>query len=218
MILTRRCHVPRTGRYHRGNIKTHRGKIQKLLGTIIDSIFFQGWTKLRNIVGEVKDPNAFQRRVILRTRFPPINSLGWIQARYWGRTFLSRVISFCMSNEITYGNKNLWDKIFFYSTFIHRSYEITSFLLHAKTFSSKIKLLERCFQNYCLILGWIQHVIILLHYSWNSRHVLQVRAKKKELKISVTLIRMQTPPGIFLIMIILLIIIFDFTFVERSGA
>ena len=145
MILTRRCHVPRTGRYHRGNIQTHRGKIQILLGTMIDSIFFPGWTKLRNIVEEVKDPNAFQRRVILRTRFLPINSPGWIQPRYWGRRFLSRVVSFSMSNEITCGNKNLWDKIFFYSTFIHSSYVTTSFLLHAKTFSSKIKLLEKCF-------------------------------------------------------------------------
>ena len=46
------------------------------------SIFSPGWTKLCNIIGEVKNQNTFHRRVILRTRISPGNTPGWIQPGY----------------------------------------------------------------------------------------------------------------------------------------
>ena len=58
------------------SIKTHRGEIKNSLGTINDSIFLLGWTKFCNIIEEVKNPKAFWRGVILRTRFSPGNSPG----------------------------------------------------------------------------------------------------------------------------------------------
>lgn len=50
-----------------------------------DSRFFTGWTKLCNIVAEIKNSNPFHRGVILRTIFLLGNCPHWIQQGYLDR-------------------------------------------------------------------------------------------------------------------------------------
>ena len=87
--------------YHRGNIKTYQVKYKNSVGTINYAVFFPGWSKLCNIVAEVKNPNAFHRGVILRTRFSSGSSPGWIQPRYWVITAAFGVI-FVTGGKIFY--------------------------------------------------------------------------------------------------------------------
>lgn len=87
-------------------------KCKNLLGAINDLIFSTGWTMLCNIVGKAKSPNDFHWGLILRTRFSPGNSPGWIQPEYrdraydddenetpiWSKTLLKKVKSYIHNN------------------------------------------------------------------------------------------------------------------------
>ena len=57
-------------------------KFKSSLATINDLVYSLGWSQFRNVEGVVKNLNAFYRRVTLRTKFSPGNSLGWIQPGY----------------------------------------------------------------------------------------------------------------------------------------
>ena len=88
-MLMRCCRTSRTEQYHRGNIKTHRSEIQIFTGDYQLFDISPGLTKLCNVVVEVKTPNALHRSVILRTRFSPGNSPGWIQPGFSDRVYLN---------------------------------------------------------------------------------------------------------------------------------